>query len=110
MEPLRGIMVGSYGQSCQLTCVDRLGTSQDVSGFTDIRIVGMPPDNRNAAVANGSYVTDGSDGKVQWQWASGDITTEGNWRIQIEFHKTGVVAMSYTGIMEVGPSLRTPST
>lgn len=109
MESLRGVMVGSKGQLCQLTCVDRKGAAQDVSGFTTIRVVAMPPDSRVAVAAAGTYVTDGSDGKVQFSWAAGDIDREGTWSLQIEFHKTGVIALSYLGSMDVGPALRTPS-
>ena len=109
MEPLRGVMVGSYGQLCQLTCVDRKGAAQDVSGFTSIRVIAMPPDSRQSMYATGAYVTDGSDGKVQFSWVDGDIDREGNWSLQIEFAKTGVRALSYLGEMQVGTALKTPS-
>jgi hypothetical protein len=90
--------------------VDRKGAAQDVSGFTTILVNAMPPDSREAVTATGAYVTDGSDGKVQFSWADGDIDREGNWSIQIEFAKTDVRALSYLGEMQVGAALKTPST
>ena len=108
MEPLRGVQVGSYGQACQITCVDRKGAAQDVSGYTGIKVRAMAPDSRTAVTATGSYVTDGTDGKVSFSWADGDIDREGNWSIQIEFQKTSVRALSYLGVMEVGTALKTP--
>lgn len=103
-------MTGSKGQLCQLTCVDDDGIAQDVSGFTDIKVVAQSEDGRKTAISTGAYTTDGTDGKVQFSWAAGDIDRGGDWKIQIEFHKTNTIALSYISIMEVGDALRTPST
>ena len=107
IEPILGVMAGSYGQTITLTVVDEDGTVQDVSGYTTITIVGQSPDGRKTATANGSYVSDGSDGQVSFTWASGDIDRSGTWILQMEFTTASEVFKSQPTEMVVGRGLRT---
>lgn len=107
LEPLKGIIVGSYGQPYILTVVNDEGVAQDVSGYTTITVVAIPPSKRGAVTDTASYTTNGTDGKVTGAgFADGEIDEPGNWEIQVEFSKTGELFKTYKGIMEVGESVR----
>jgi hypothetical protein len=114
IKPIRGVVVGSSGQTIKATCIDDDGVAQDVSSFTGagsgITAVAISPDRRKTATATCSFTTppgDGSTGLVQWSWAIGDIDRPGPWEIQLEFYKAGTeMTKSYVGTMEVGKALR----
>lgn len=102
IQTINGVVVGSYLQVIQVACVDADGVAQDVSGYTTRTAVAMPPDHRKTVTASVTYVTDGTDGLVQWSFASGDIDRAGNWEVQLEFSTVSKMVKSYTAIMEVG--------
>lgn len=106
IEPIRGVMTGSYGQTITLTVVDEDGIVQDVSGYTTITIVARSPDGRTSATANGSYVTDGSDGQVSFSFTSGQIDRSGPWNLQMEFATASETFKTRATEMDVGQGLR----
>lgn len=109
IEPIKGIIVGSYGQGIVLTVVNDDGIPQDISGYdsaTGLLIVGIPPSGRGVRTATADYVSDGSDGQLSFAWADGDIDQSGPWKVQAELHKTGELFKTYFGEMEVGVGLR----
>ena len=107
IEPLKGINVGSWGQTYILTIVDDDGVAQDVSGYTTLAIVAMPPSKKGVVTDTGSYTTDGSDGQITGAgFADGEIDEPGNWEIQVELSTVSELFKSYKGIMEVGDSVR----
>lgn len=103
MASLRGIVVGSYGQTIVVTLKDSDGNVQDISAFTGTKqAVARSPDEKKVVTAAASFTTDGTDGKVQFSFASGDIDRPGDWSMQIVLNKTGAIAKSYTFTMDVG--------
>jgi hypothetical protein len=108
IEPVRGVMVGSYGQAITLTVVDDEGTVQDVSGYTTITIITRSPHDLKTLTSTGSYATGslGTDGAITYTYASGDIDRSGKWKVQVEFATgTEVFKTRYT-TMDVGEALR----
>ena len=108
IQPVLGVVVGSYGQGITITIVNEDGVAQDVSGYTTITIVGLSPDERTTKTATADYATanNGTDGKISFSWADGDIKRSGTWKIQAEFSKVGEVFKTYYGEMDVGQGLR----
>ena len=107
IEPILGVMVGSYGQTITLTVVDDDGIVQDVSGYTNIIIVAQSPDGRANSTATGSYGTNlGTDGEISFSWADGDIDRSGTWIIQVEFSTANEVFKTQPAEMVVGKGLR----
>jgi hypothetical protein len=107
IEPIKGIMVGSYGQGITITVVNEDGVAQDISGYTEWTIVGLPPDGRGAKTATAAYSGNGgTDGVLTFSWASGDIDRSGTWKVQAELSKSGEIFKTYFGEMEVGIGLR----
>jgi hypothetical protein len=106
IQPIRGVMVGSYGQTITLTVVDEDGITQDVSGYTTITIVARSPDARKTVTANGSYVTDGSDGQISFAFVDGDIGRSGLWNLQVEFETSTEIFKTRPTEMDVGQGLR----
>ena len=109
VEPIKGIMVGSFGQEIVLTVINEDGAAQDVSGYGTITVAGLSPDQTKPITATGSYATgnNGTDGKVKFKWASGDIDRKGTWQVQVEFlDGTTELFKTYPTTMEVGQGLR----
>jgi len=108
LEPLKGFVVGSYGQPYILTVINDSGVAQDVSGYTtSITVIAMPPSKKAAVTDTAAYTTDGTDGKITGAgFAEGEIDEPGNWELQIEFFKAGELFKTYPAIMEVGEGLR----
>lgn len=108
IEPIRGVTVGSYGQTITLTVVDRTGTVQDLSDYDSdgITVIGVSPSGRKTVTATGSFVSDGSDGQVSFSWADGDIDVSGKWKAQIELTTATELFKTRTVDMDVAPSLR----
>ena len=111
IEPIKGIVVGSFGQTIILTVVNDLGVAQDVSGYTLIQAIASSPDRRQAVTRTAAYTVAGADGKVQFSFASGNIDRPGTWDVQILFFNNAVatdateVAKTYSTTMEVGRAL-----
>jgi hypothetical protein len=108
IEPIRGVMVGSYGQAITLTVVDDEGTVQDVSGYTTITVVTRSPYDLKTLTSTGAYATGnlGTDGAITYSYASGDIDRSGKWKVQVEFITgTETFKTRYTS-MDVGEALR----
>jgi len=111
IKPIRGVIVGSSGQTIKATCVNDEGVPQDVSGYASITVVGVSPDRKKTSTATVTYTNppnDGTTGLVEWSWALGAIDRPGPWEVQLEFYNSGSgeMAKSYVGIMDVGKALR----
>jgi len=55
----------------------------DISTATTKNIVFKQPD-KTLVTQSGSFVTDGTDGKIQYTTVSGDLADAGNWSLQAE--------------------------
>jgi len=103
---VRGVAVGSYGQTIQITLKDLDGNIQDVSAYTGTRTaLAKSDDGRKTANAAISFNTDGSDGVVQWSWASGDIDRPGDWELQLVLNSGSARVKTYIAKMPVIPAL-----
>ena len=99
---VRGVSVGSWGQTIIVTLQDLSGVVQNVSTYTGTKsAVAISPDGAKRVSATVSFSTDGSDGLVQWTWASGDIDRPGNWTLQISLNKTTARIKTFIAKMPV---------
>lgn len=84
MASVEEIHVGDVGTIFNLTIKDRqkngTKTTLDVSGTTTQIVLKIPGGSK--LVKSASFVTDGTDGQIQYTTVSGDITVPGNWKIQ----------------------------
>jgi hypothetical protein len=76
-----GIHEGDIGTQFRVTVQDCNGTAIDISAATTTTIIFKKPDGSTLSKA-ASFVTDGSDGLIQYTSASGDLNTVGSWKIQ----------------------------
>ena len=70
------------GVELLVTLKDEDGVAVDVSGATAIKFRFRKPDGTEIS-RSGSVKTTGSDGKVQYVTASGDLDQLGSWRYQV---------------------------
>jgi len=105
---LKGLVVGSYGQTCSVTLKDFDGTAQDVSAYTGTNyVVFRSPDSRKTIVCTASFYTDGSDAIITWSFSSGDpLDRQGLWSAQVELNCSSALAKSYPFNCEVEKELR----
>jgi hypothetical protein len=54
----------------------------DISGFTDYDIKFKPPLGGDLMTVDAVYVTDGTDGKLQYTTVDGDLSVKGVWKVQ----------------------------
>ncbi len=103
---IRGIAMGSYGQTILVTLKDLDGNVQDVSALNSTKTaLATSPGKTKDITATVSFNTDGSDGKVSWVWADGDIDRSGDWEVQIVLNSATARVKSFIGQMPVIPAL-----
>ena len=104
---IRGVAVGSFGQTLLITLKDEDGVIQDVSAFSGIRTaIALTPDKRDTKTASVSFNATGSDGVVSWTWADGDIDRPGDWEVQIVLNSGSARIKTFIAKMPVIPALR----
>ena len=104
---VRGVAVGSYGQTILVTLKDLDGAAQDVSAYTGTKTaIATSPDKTKVATATITFNASGTDGVITWTWASGDIDRPGNWELQIVLNSASARVKSYVAKMPVIPGLR----
>lgn len=102
LNKIKGIVVGQYGESISLTVVDKNGSAVDISSYTSGTTVTLrDPFSLKTLSYAGSFVSDGTDGKVKFTPASGDIDRSGTWEGQIELTKSGVVKPTRVFTLEI---------
>lgn len=110
INKIEGITVGQYGDAITLTVVDKNGTAVDVSAYTTSLLVTLrDPHTLKSVACTGSFVTDGTDGKIQFTPAAGDIDRPGKWEGQIKLEKASAIAITRIFTLEVERKL-SPST
>jgi hypothetical protein len=75
------IHVGDIGMAFRATAVDQDGVPINVSNYT-IKFLFKKPDG-TVVQKNGSFVSDGIDGKVQYITLAGDLDQKGTWKMQV---------------------------
>ena len=73
--------VDDYGTPFTLTIYDYSNAVLDLSNSLTRQIIFIKPDT-SQIVTTGSFVTDGTDGKIRYTSASGLLDTAGEWGIQ----------------------------
>lgn len=103
---IRGVAVGSYGQTLLITLKDQDGVVQDVSAFTGTKTaIGLTPDKRDTVSRTVSFNSDGADGVVSWTWAAGNIDRPGDWEVQIVLNSASARIKTFLAKMPVIPGL-----
>jgi hypothetical protein len=107
LPELKGLTVGEYGKAQVVTLKDFDGAAQDVSTYTGITVVCRSPEGTKTLAIAGSFLTDGSDGKVAWSFSTGALLDrDGVWDFQVELTKTGYATKSYPFSADVQKALR----
>jgi len=106
---VENITTFSYGQSIILTLKDPDPPhgAQDISSYTTRTVVVRSPDQSKTVTATASFVTDGTEGKISFFFADGDIDRHGKWSGQVKLEKTSVELRSSLFEMIVAEGLNT---
>lgn len=78
---LLGIVESDYGGIIELTVTDA-GTAVDISSYTTRQFKFLTPSG-TLKTKTATLKTDGTDGKLQYTLASGDIDAPGAWYVQV---------------------------
>lgn len=107
MADLNGVVVGEYGKTITLTMKDSSGNVQDISTYTSTKnVTAKPPSGYKTVTATASFLTDGSDGKINFSFADGDIDQAGLWECTVTLEKTGARVRSEMFTMEVSEAVQ----
>ena len=106
---IRGVAVGSFGQTLLITLKDLDGAAQDVSAYqaSSSSALARSPDGRKTVSSTLTF-NDASNGVVQWTWASGAIDRPGDWEVQVVLNNAGSTARvkTYIARMPVIPGVQ----
>ena len=103
---LRGAVAGEYGKDFVVTLKNFDNEPQNVSTYTGINLYFRSPDGTKTVTCTGSFVTDGSDAQVQWNFSStSPLDREGIWEGQIKLTQTGQLTRSYVFDLECDRSI-----
>lgn len=106
INKITGIVVGQFGEAISLTVVNKLGTAVDISSYTtSISVTIRDPLTLTSRTYSGSFVTDGTDGKIQFTPSAGDIDRPGVWEGQIKLEKASAIAITRVFTIEVDKRL-----
>ena len=75
------IHVGDIGTSFQVTLYDSTNIV-DISGATTKTLYFLKPDGTTKLTKTASFLTDGTDGILEYLTISGDLDVSGTWKIQ----------------------------
>lgn len=101
---VKNVVVGEYGNPVLLQLVDEDNVLIDISSYNSTKTVSARgPKNSNTALSfSASFVTDGTDGKVQFTPSSTNyFTAAGVWEAQVKLTKTNTQAMTVVFEIEV---------
>ena len=87
----------------RITIHDENGV-RDVSDASSIEFIFTKSDGTKVE-KNAEFVTDGSDGKVEYGFVSGDLNTRGQWRYQLRETQNSNVFYTDIGTFKVFPNL-----
>lgn len=75
------IHIGDIGTSFRVTVVDQNAAVVDISSATTKQLLFKLP-NGTVLTKTASFVTDGTDGKMEYVTAEDDLSAKGNWSLQ----------------------------
>lgn len=99
LNKIRGLVVGQYGTPITITVTDSDGVAVDLSSYSPFTVTLRDPTDSKTIQYTAEFVTSGTDGKLKFTPASGDIDIDGIWHGQIKLQKANVV--EYTQTFEV---------
>lgn len=86
---LEGLNVGEYGNLIELTVKDpETGQAADISSYTDLSVK-CKSESGKEVTRDATFVTDGTDGKLEFTFEDGDLDEEGEWKLQAVLGATG---------------------
>ncbi|MCP4263643.1 MAG: hypothetical protein GY774_39970 [Planctomycetes bacterium] len=92
---LDNIVSGDYGQTIVLTVKDTdTDAAADISAYTTTIQMQISDPDGNVATETATFVTDGSNGQVQYTLTDGDIDEIGVWRIRAKVTSGSAVLSS----------------
>lgn len=98
---IRGVVVGQYGEALQFTIVDKDGNAVDISAYNQTKTATLRDQFTLKTLSyTATFVTDGTNGQIQFTPASGDIDRPGDWELQ--FTLTSITAKRLTAVAVVG--------
>ena len=98
---IRGLVVGQYGNPIPLTVVNKLGTAVDISGYSSAVVTIRDPNDLKTVQYAGSFITDGTDGRIRFTPEAGDIDRSGEWSGQIKLAASGLEDYTQPFILNV---------
>ena len=98
MATLTGITVGEFGKTVTITLQDAAGTAVNISSYTTRTVELVSPSGKKLS-KTAAFQTDGTNGKITFSFASGDVDKDGIWKGQVYLSKTG--EQSKSAIFEV---------
>lgn len=102
LNRITGIVQGQYGENINLTIVDDDGTAIDISAYTTSKTVTIfNPYTLTVKTYAATFNSTGTDGKLYFTPAAGDIDSAGTWKGQVKLEKASAVALSVLFDMEV---------
>lgn len=100
INKVKGIVVGQFGEALQFTIVDSAGNAVDISAYNSTKQAFLrSPFTLKPLTYTATFVTDGTNGQLQFTPATGDIDRPGTW--QLQFKLPSASATRYTQIADV---------
>lgn len=95
INKITGIVAGQFGDAIQLVVVDEDGQPVDISGYNSTKTTALrsPHTLKTNSYAT-TFVTDGTNGQVQFTPATGEIDREGKWEGQIKLTSASATALT----------------
>lgn len=104
-----GVIQGEFGKTITLTCRHPTsGASVDISGYDGTKTIRVRgPKAHRVITATCTFTTDGTDGKVNFSFAKGDLDRDGKWEGTVELAPAtdSESAKTYIFDMEVGEAV-----
>lgn len=102
LNSITGLVNGQYGSAIPLTVVDDDGIAINLSSYTGITIKAISPDARTTLSFTGSFVSTGTDGRIQFTpTVNNTFDRDGTWEGQVQFTATGILVLTVPFEMEV---------
>ena len=106
---LEGVVQHEFGETVTLTLIDQdTGLALDVSAYDGTKeVVFRHKDGQTTVTRTLSFSGGGTDGKVTFTFASGNIIKPGTWKGQVKLRNAGetIISFSKTFTMEVDPNV-----
>lgn len=75
------LFVGDFGLALRITVADAAGDSIDISSST-AREFEIEDPQRNTTTVVAVFITDGTDGRLQYVLQAGDLDEKGEWKVR----------------------------